>query len=105
MKSTRTKWVGLVQVEQDDGIEILGIGRAAFVTTIAWCASELMFRSVVETALAATGLRLVDVEEVETCETRLRENSVPDAFIAAMSEVGAENPVVFLDFRTYPLNE
>ena len=105
MKNSREKWVGLIRVVQVDGVDVLGIDRGAFATTIAWCDSELMFRSIVESALAENGLRLVGLKDVDPCEERLRESTVPEDFMAAMAEVGPESPVVFLDFHTYPLHE
>jgi len=99
------KWVGLVEVSQKEGAAILGIDRGAHVTIIAWCRSEIEFRSTIQASLTELELEFVDAEEIETCDKRMREYSVSDEFVSRMSDVGPEIPVVFMEFHTFPLNE
>ncbi len=97
------KWVGLVEVEQEDGVTLLGAGRGACVTTIAWCNNETEFEERVRAGLAELGLRWIEAEDVESCSDRLANFEVPDQFIDHLHAVGPELPVSFMDFHSFPI--
>lgn len=98
------KWVGLVQVIQNDGVyHVLGENRGAHATVLAWCEDEADFDVVVANALTKDGLQLVDTEDVETCEERLHEFETDRKFRDAVAKLSESNPVVYMDFHTFPI--
>jgi len=99
------KWVGLVEVRQFNGVKVLGENRGAHVTTLVFCSGKESYDLIVENALTENGLGLVMSEDVETCEERLRNFDACDEFKKAMDQVSKYNPVVFMDFHTFPLDE
>lgn len=96
------KWAGLVEVSQNPGVEILGIGRCAHVTVIAWCTCHDTFRTLVSNVLAENGLRVESMEEVEPCDDRAKKFRLPAAFVSSMEIVGPNHLVEFLEFHTFP---
>jgi len=99
------KWVGLVEVRQQDGVDLLGNNKGAHVTVVAWCEDETGYESVVGRALSDDGLEVIATEEVERCEHRYGTYEVDDRFRDAVDQVNPTNPVVFMDFHTFPLEE
>lgn len=98
-----SKWVGLIEVSQAKGVELLGVDRGAHVTALAWCIDESDYREKVSEVLLSDGLCLELAEEIETCDERLCKFDVSPDFIATMNQVGPENLVAFMEFHTFPI--
>ena len=101
----RNKWVGLIEVKQLDGVKMLGENRGAHVTAIAWCKDKADYEVMVENALADNGLKLIESEEIESIEERIKNYDVDDEFVDAVGQVSQQNPVVFMSFHTFPLDD
>ena len=97
------KWVGLVEVQQLEGVNWLGENRGAHVTVIAWCENESDYETVVECALNTDGLKMISTEKVEEYEEEFRNLEADESFIEAVAKVNPQNPVEFLTFHTFPL--
>jgi hypothetical protein len=104
-KEIYQKWVGLNEVRQNPGIEILGKDRGAHVTAIVWCKGKEDYPTVLGHALTERGLKLIESEDIELSDERIKNMKMDPKFLTANQEVSPKNPVSFLNFHTFPLNE
>jgi hypothetical protein len=94
-------WIGLAEVVPIDRESPI-TGAGAFVNVVGPGDSPAAFRSSLERAAAGAHLSVLDLEEVELLEDRLRSHSVDDETMQAISAATASGRITFGTFHNYP---
>jgi hypothetical protein len=94
-------WIGLATVEQRPGAGVLMDENKAFVHVLALASDEAEYRLVAVAALGDFGFDLVELEDIELLEHRLRSFSVDDSLLTKADEVRATGYLRFGPFITW----
>ena len=95
-------WIGVVKVKPASGAQtILGHAAGAFVNALACVADRDAFRRAVTKELLSRHLRVVELEDVEPLEVRLRAHSIEPDLMKMVDEVRMTGEPAFGTFDTY----
>jgi hypothetical protein len=95
------KWIGLFSVRPQKGNNVLGDAIGALVAAIALAEDPADFSRKVSMVLASEGFDVVQIEDVDLVDNRVRQHSVAPNVAKLASEVTQSNPVVLGDFHSY----
>ena len=93
MSRASQKWIGLANVTPKPGNDLLGTGPGAFVVSIAWANSARdYFRKVVD-VLNEEGFDVVQIEDIDTFEDRIKNQTVASEILELAEQVTEDDPV------------
>ncbi len=98
----RQAWIGLKHVKPTSQAGVLGDAAGAYATTLAFASSADEFRMLVEDYMAADELRVVEVEDVEPLDERVRYASPDETLLQLSKALSTEEPVIVDTFDMYP---
>src|SRR5438093_676964 len=83
-------WIGLVEVEQRPGTEVLMDRNRAFANVLAFAASKDEFEEVARRAFDGLGFDVIDVETPEPLRTRLDHATVDEELLRLAEDVESD---------------
>ena len=96
-------WIGLVEVRPHPGSNTLGAAKGGATNVVTWAADVAEFRSKAETLMTHLGLELVEVEDAESVDHRVRAGYVLSAELVQIIAETEVNPqaIRFSTFHTW----
>lgn len=98
-------WIGLAEVRQRPGAQVLMDRNHAVVNVLALSRDEREFRATVASALSAAGFDLVDLEDPESLQVRRSRYMVDDGLLLLADRVLSTGTPQFGNFHTWVADE
>ena len=94
-------WIGLAHVKPRPGNDLLDGAIGAFVPSLALAENEEDYASKVTALLSEYGFHVLDLDDIERFEERLKRFPVHEDIVALVSSLSPEEPVALSDFDAY----
>ena len=102
MKINKTVWIGLAEVEPQNGTDILGENsKGAYVNVLALANNRESFRRQIKKACCELDLKLIRLEDCELFEIRIKKGNVDKEIVKKAKEVREMLQVRFATFHTW----
>lgn len=103
MNNSTYTWIGLVEISDKPGNEILNDSTGAFVIVLASALSARDFTNKVKENIESMGLEFIQIEDVELFSERAEKNELDKNIINLAIEVIETGEIRFGDFHTFDI--
>lgn len=98
-------WIGLADVMPQEGNDVFGDSKGAFVNVVALASSKSEFCDLVQNELAKAGFVALTIEDVEPLLDRLSMYTVSEDLLALSRQLDAAGDIRFGTFHSYREDE